>query len=84
MLGPYMSVSRIPVCRPCWARARARFTAIVDLPTPPLALETAITFWTLGMGRFSGRPGGDVRFETGGLGGGEFDRDGSFVLTILL
>jgi hypothetical protein len=30
--------------------------ATVLLPTPPLALATAMTFWTLGMGRLGGRP----------------------------
>lgn len=37
MLGPYISVSRIPVDMPARAEAKARLTAIVDLPTPPLA-----------------------------------------------
>ena len=30
--------------------------AIVDLPTPPLADETATTFWTFGIRRLVGRP----------------------------
>ena len=42
--------------RPCWESARARFTESVLLPTPPFALLTAMTFRTLGMSRFSGRP----------------------------
>lgn len=30
--------------------------ANVDLPTPPLADETATTFWTFGIRRLGGRP----------------------------
>ena len=38
-----MSASSRPTERPVAARAQARFTATVDLPTPPLPLATAIT-----------------------------------------
>src|SRR5690625_712145 len=48
-----MSASRMPVRAPSWARARARLTAVVDLPTPPLPEATAIMFLTLCM---LGRP----------------------------
>jgi hypothetical protein len=51
-----MSVSRIPVRFPRRASASERFTATVDFPTPPLADETHITFSTLGIERFVGRP----------------------------
>lgn len=51
-----MSVSSIPVLSPLRARTNPRFTAIVDLPTPPLAEDTAITLDTLRMARFSGNP----------------------------
>ena len=56
MLGPKTSVSNTPLRCPCRAKANARLTAMVDLPTPPLADETAITLLTSRMGRFSGRP----------------------------
>lgn len=46
----------MPVATPFRAIARARLTAIVLLPTPPLALLTAITLLTFGIGRFSGKP----------------------------
>jgi hypothetical protein len=67
-----MSVSRMPLRRPRRANARARLTAfgqsdgfgtargfepaIVDLPTPPLAEETAITLFTSLICRLSGSP----------------------------
>lgn len=54
--GPKISVSRIPERSPRRAYARARFTAMVDFPTPPLAEETAITFLTSLILRRSGRP----------------------------
>lgn len=41
--GPKISVSRMPVRRLCLENARARFTAKVDFPTPPFALDTAMT-----------------------------------------
>lgn len=41
-----MSVSRIPARRLCRENASARFVARVDFPTPPLALETAMTWLT--------------------------------------
>src|SRR5580692_12430709 len=40
-LGPYTSASIRPTCQPSARIARARFTATVDLPTPPLPLATA-------------------------------------------
>src|SRR6266545_1963022 len=40
---PYTSASRIPTCFPSCASATARFAASVDLPTPPLPLQTAST-----------------------------------------
>ena len=54
--GPKMSVSRIPVRRPRRASARERLAAMVLLPTPPLAEETAMMCETPLMGRFWGRP----------------------------
>ena len=56
MLGPYMSVSRMPVEITSRALARAMLVAIVLFPTPPFALLTAMTLVTFAMGRFSGRP----------------------------
>ncbi len=46
MLGPVMSASRSPTRAPCPDSARARFTATVDLPTPPLLEATAMMFFT--------------------------------------
>src|SRR5262245_12398282 len=43
MLGPWMSASRSPTVAPIWARVIDRLTAMVDFPTPPLPLATAIT-----------------------------------------
>mmetsp|Transcript_6071 Transcript_6071/g.19534 ORF Transcript_6071/g.19534 Transcript_6071/m.19534 type:complete len:278 (+) Transcript_6071:913-1746(+) len=40
-LGPCTSTSTRPTLRPAAARAQARLTAVVDLPTPPLQLATA-------------------------------------------
>src|SRR6266508_2668946 len=40
---PYTSASRIPTCFPSCASATARFADSVDLPTPPLPLQTAST-----------------------------------------
>lgn len=65
MDGPKMSVSRIPVRWPRRAKERARFTAMVDLPTPPLADETAMILRTEGRGRLVGRP----RWARGSWGG---------------
>lgn len=56
MEGPKMSVSKMPARWPCRANANARLAASVDLPTPPFAEKTAITFRTFGMRRFVGRP----------------------------
>src|SRR2546430_224157 len=39
----------IPTCAPASASARARFTATVDLPTPPLPDDTAIVCLTSGI-----------------------------------
>ena len=39
---------------PDLARASARFTATVDLPTPPLPLATAMVCFTPGIGAFAG------------------------------
>jgi len=44
-----MSASRMPTVAPSCASASARFTAVVDLPTPPLPLATATMFFTPGM-----------------------------------
>ena len=41
-LGPYMSASKIPTLYSDLSRARARFIAVVDFPTPPFPLATAI------------------------------------------
>jgi len=41
-----MSPSSSPVRYPRRARASARFTATVDLPTPPLPLATATLYGT--------------------------------------
>ena len=40
--GPYISASRIPTLEPVDFKAKAKFIAKVDLPTPPLALDMAI------------------------------------------
>jgi len=60
-----MSVSSTPLRWPWRANANARLTAIVDLPTPPFAEDTAITFRTSRMLRFSGKP----RCRRGSAGG---------------
>ena len=39
----------MPTLAPSAARARARFTAVVDLPTPPLPEATAMMFFTSGI-----------------------------------
>ncbi len=43
-----MSASSTPTVAPSAASASARFTAVVDLPTPPLPLATAMMFLTPG------------------------------------
>ncbi len=43
-----MSASSSPVAKPCRASATARFTATVDLPTPPLPEATATMAFTSG------------------------------------
>src|SRR3954453_17486176 len=45
MLGPVMSASSRPTDAPARARATARFTDTVLLPTPPLPDATAMTFF---------------------------------------
>lgn len=61
--GPKMSTSRMPERNPSRAKARERFAAMVDLPTPPLAEEMAMMCETEGMGRLVGRP----RWKRGGV-----------------
>ena len=53
--GPKMSQSSRPTFIPILAKATARLTATVLLPTPPLPLETAMMFFT--PGKRSGRSG---------------------------
>ena len=48
MFGPVMSASSSPTEAPAWARATARLTLTVLLPTPPLPEATAMTFLTPG------------------------------------
>src|SRR5207247_9581216 len=55
--GPNTSASSMPTRAPQFCRARARFTATVLLPTPPLPDVTAITFFTPGR-RFLSAGGG--------------------------
>src|SRR5690606_520921 len=50
MLGPYTSASSTPTRAPSAASARARFTAVVDLPTPPLPEPTAMMLRIEGSG----------------------------------
>src|SRR5229473_1027760 len=52
--GPYTSASSKPTLLPSFAKASARFTATVVLPTPPLPLATATRFFTPGIGWRSG------------------------------
>lgn len=54
--GPKISVSRIPLRSPHLAKAIAKFVEIVDLPTPPFAEDTAMTFLTSFIFRRSGNP----------------------------
>src|SRR5207245_11179532 len=70
--GPYTSASSNPTLLPRFAKASARFTATVVLPTPPLPLATATRFFTPGIGWRSGccmgaGPGG-ICFLYGGTG----------------
>jgi hypothetical protein len=44
-----MSASSTPTLAPSAARASARLTAVVDLPTPPLPEATAMMFFTFGI-----------------------------------
>ena len=69
--GPYMSASSSPTLSPLCASATARFTATVDLPTPPLPEATAITAFTSGSrGAACGAAGGRGRFLRGQHDGG--------------
>jgi len=43
-------VEEAPLARPASARREARLTQIVDFPTPPLPLATAMMFFTPGIG----------------------------------
>src|SRR5260370_18905763 len=70
--GPYTSASSNPTLWPSFAKASARFTATVVLPTPPFPLATATRFFTPGMCWRSGccigaGPGG-ICFPFGGTG----------------
>ena len=51
--GPKISASRIPTLYFNFFKAMAKLTEIVDLPTPPFALETAIIFLTPAIGSFN-------------------------------
>ncbi len=62
-----MSASNKPVRSPRREKLNARLTASVDLPTPPLALDTATVCATLGTRRFVGKP----RWARGMVGAGE-------------
>ena len=44
-----MSASKMPTRAPSAERARAKLTAVVDFPTPPLPEATAIIFLTPGI-----------------------------------
>src|SRR5580693_34814 len=63
-LGPYTSASIRPTLCPSFTNARARLTATVVLPTPPLPLAMATRFftpgigWRGGIGCCCGAPGG--------------------------
>ena len=46
--GPYISRSKRPTLSPLFFKPQAIFEATVDLPTPPLPLAIAITFFTSG------------------------------------
>src|SRR3546814_1639521 len=50
MLGPETSASRTPTRAPSAASARARLTAVVDLPTPPFPEPMAMMLRTRGSG----------------------------------
>ena len=51
-----MSASSRPTFEPDFARDQARFTAVVDLPTPPLPLATAMIFFTCPRDAATGEP----------------------------
>ena len=51
--GPYVSASNNPTLQPICFKAKARFVAKVDFPTPPLALEMAIVNFVQLIGFFS-------------------------------
>ena len=64
-----MSASSRPIRRPPRASATARFTATVDLPTPPLPDATPMTLRTCGIGWGSGTArGGGAAGEAGPRG----------------
>src|SRR5262244_1901125 len=52
-----MSASRMPTLRPSAESPRARLTAVVDLPTPPLPEATAMIAATPGMPAGDGAAG---------------------------
>src|SRR5687768_4033691 len=60
-----MSASRMPTERPLALRPSARLTAVVDLPTPPLPLATAMIAPTPGTPAL---PGGAWRRGCGAIG----------------
>src|SRR5690606_11522802 len=54
MLGPYTSASSTPTRAPSAASAKARFTEVVDFPTPPLPEPTAMMLRIFGSGESFG------------------------------
>ena len=44
-LGPYISASKIPTLCLDFNKAKAKLIAVVDLPTPPFPLATAIMYF---------------------------------------
>ena len=65
-----MSASSSPVRRPPALRASARFTAVVDLPTPPLPEATAMMAPTPGSSGRCGAASPPARGLAVGVGGG--------------
>ena len=61
--GPYTSASKMPTFAPIIASVYARLTDVVDLPTPPLHDETAMTW------RTSFRPGSATVAVSGAASG---------------
>src|ERR1700722_6728801 len=64
-----MSTSRMPTCNPRSRKPKARLTAVVDLPTPPLPEATAMIASTPGM------PAGDRAGGATCALGGQRDHD---------